>query len=477
MSVGIQLSESLTAVHGRESPRVRRGTPFLAFCIAFVGTLAIALLQGPKPFYYDSGEYWSMGKSFSVDSHFSLLNFSDQLRGYALPLMYHVLQVIDGELAWTSSSMVKIFNVVIFALIGGVLGPRLAQIAWPGRPWGLGRRMILSALLIVFWSGDLNFPLSDFPALALAMLALVAIARPDAPGWMLVAGLASGAATNVRAAYLLLAPILAVLVAWTWLKQHGSKPSRAHRLLCVGLLVAGFAAVSLPQSLSAHRFYGTWSFVPGASLNLASKFLTPGVPFQLYDTYVGPALHPQMNYGDESGARLLTEEKIEEIESWGQYLELIGRHPLTMGAVLARHVINGLDARYSTTYVEQLEGWPNRAMRVAGFLLVFLALVRALWPAARRALRPARWRYVAAMPLCCLTSVPTQIETRYLLPTYLAIYMLVLTPGWPDPLGPRGSGIARYRTLAALTVGGIAFAGIVLYVVSEATRQMSHYAI
>ncbi len=32
----------------------------VAFSIAFAVTLAVALIEGPKPFYGDSGSYWSL---------------------------------------------------------------------------------------------------------------------------------------------------------------------------------------------------------------------------------------------------------------------------------------------------------------------------------------------------------------------------------------------------------------------------------
>src|SRR5205823_4473777 len=77
----------------------------------------------------------------------------------------------------TPSHGVKLFNALMFALIGAVLAPRLAEITWPRFQWGIGRRLSLTALLLLFWNGYLDFPLSDFPALAMALLALIAVDR------------------------------------------------------------------------------------------------------------------------------------------------------------------------------------------------------------------------------------------------------------------------------------------------------------
>jgi hypothetical protein len=459
------------AVRVSASPRGRLGTAIAAFGVAFVGTLFVALAQGPKIFYFDSGHYWLLGETFVHNGHFSLLNFESPIRGYILPLICHELRAIANSLLWRPSSLVKLFNALIFALIGAVLAPRLAEIAWPEQRWGLARRMALATLLVVFWGGFLNFPLSDLPGLAMALLALIAIARPDSPGWMLTAGVAAALALDIRAAYLLFGGILILLVAWAWFDQRGRKhASTARRALCAGLLIAGFAAVSLPQSLSAHRYYKTWSFVPGATLDLSSLYLTPGLGLQRVGAYVGPGLPPSMEYIDPTGVRLLHEQKNGKITSTGQYVGLIASHPIAMGALLGRHVINGLDARYSTPYVEHIE--PRLGLRLAGFLLIFLALVRVLWPTARRSLGPAKWRYPVALLLCCPTSVPAPMEPRYMLPANLVGYILVLTPGWPNPIGPGEAGLRRFRTLAILVVSYLVFMALVWHVVSATTKHL-----
>jgi hypothetical protein len=453
--------------------RWRSATALAAFGIVFVATLIIALGQGIKPFYYDSGQYWLLGESFVQNGHFSLLNFEGPTRGYVLPLVDHGLQGISTALQWRPSSLVKLFNVIVFTFLGAVLAPRFAAIAWPKLHWGIARRVALSVLLLVFWSGYLNFPLSDFPALAMALVAFAAVTRPESPGWMAVVGIAAGLTIDIRAAYSTLLPILIVLVVWGWWERRGGPhASTMRRALCVLLLAIGFAAVSLPQSLAEHRHFGTWSFVPGSKLNLAEEYLTRGLSYQRYDTYVGPEKAATMNFYDESGLRLLRDQPSGEVENYSQYMSLVVNHPVTIAGVLARHVINGLDARYSTPYVEHVDTGPRVAQRVVGFLLIFLALARVLWPAARRSLGSARWRYPAALIVCCLTSLLTAVEVRVLLPMYLLSYLLVLAPGWPNPLGPAGSGPRRWRTPVILAISGLLFTVVVWHVTSSASDHL-----
>ncbi len=448
----------------------------LAFGVAFAGTLAVAMLQGEKPFYGDSGGYWSLGTMFTVHGHFSLLNFNSPLRGYLLPLVSHGLQVLAAKFAWTSSSVVRLFNALVFALIGTVLGPALIKTVWPTQPsWRLGRRLALTALLVVYWGGFLNFPLSDFPGLALALLTLVAVARTDSPVWMLVAGAALGMALDVRAAYVPLAPVVVGLVVWTWFDQRGTRhASTSHRALCAGSLLIAFAAVSLPQSLSAHRYHGTWSFVPDASiLEPAGTYYTTGMSVQGYDTYILPGGQGvAVNYVYPAGQQLLREQKEGRIASTNQYIELFASHPLVMGGLIFRHIVNGLDPLYNTPYVENLHNEAHVWERISGFLLLFLALLRVLWPAARRLLGPGRLRYLVALSLCCVTTLPSSMERRYMLPVYLLVYALALTPRWPSPVGQVGTGLRRLQAPAVLAASFLAFAFVVWYITSDALSHL-----
>lgn len=445
----------------------------VAFAIAFTVTLVVALLQGPKPFYGDSGSYWSLASSFTRNGHFSLLNFHSPLRGYAMALITYVLQWLARGLRWSSSSVVKLFNATLFVLIGAVLAPRIAELTWPSQRWGMWRRVALAMLMVVFWSGDLNYPLSDFPGLALALLALVAIAHPERPGWMLLAGVAAGLAVDIRPAYLLLMPTLIAIAAWTWFRRRERRPSLVRSSLCTGLLLLGFAAVSLPQSLAAHRHHQSWSFLPGGP-NLSDEQLTAGTRYQRYDTFAKPDGQAfAMVYPDAAGARLLRAQPGDTITGPLQYGEMVASHPLVMAEIVVRHVVNGLDMRYSTVYVERLSSGGHLWLRLAGFLLVFLALVRLLWRSARASLGPTRWRYPVALSVCCLTSAFGAVETRYLLPVWLLAYVLALAPGWPSPIATGGEGLQRLRTPGFLAGAYLVFIAVVWHLLSGVSAHVA----
>ncbi len=441
--------------------RVARRPALTAFAAIFLACLVVGLIQGSKLFYGDSGGYWHLAETFGGHGSFDFLHFEyTGLRGYSWPLTLYGVQKIGDLTGLQPWVQVVLANSALFALLTGVLAPALARAAWPRRAWGPLPRLGLGAIFLIFWSGYLNFPLSDFPALVAAVLAVVAISHARSPLWLGLAGLAAAYAVNARPAYLLLIPLLIAVLAWTWWRDDAGRPPTASRgALCVAAFVLGLAVVTVPQSIiSSHSGRGA-APLPGGS-GLAGLQYTEGLRLQRYGTHVGE--HPFMDYFDPHTASIRAELPLETVSGTSKYLEIALDHPITIAGVFLRHLVNGLDQRYTTPYVEEVEPSGRDLLRLAGFLIVFLALFRVLWPRGRRSFGgDARWRYPLALALCCLTSLPSAIEARFMLPIYLLSAMFVLTPGWPSPLESEASGVRRLRTVA---VGGIALAAYLLLV-------------
>jgi hypothetical protein len=451
--------------------RWRWGPATGAFALAFLVFLATALLQGQKPFYYDSGAYWALSESFVRAGHFSFLNFENtDLRGYGLPFVYFLIRNAGEAVGLKDAVTVMIFNSALVAAIATVLTPRLAEIAVPRFSWGVGRRLLLAAILLLFWRGFLNYPLSDFVALGLALLALCTVGSSVSTPAFVLAGGAAALALDVRPAYFLLVPIVFVLYLWRWYASGERRDPRW--LLRFAGLVAAVVLVSLPQSLSQHENFGSWTPLPGGS-GLVGLQYSDGLQLQRYDTYVGgPESEAQMNYLDEDGRRVLEQVDGGQVKSTGQYARLVVENPVTMAGVFLRHLVNGLDQRYRTPYVEHLEGDSNKVYRLAGFLIVFLALVRLAWPRSRRRLAPVGWRYLVALLLCSASSVASAVETRFMLPVFLLATVLVILPGWTSPVDRTESGARRYLALAAILGAAVVFFGVVAIIVSATSNSL-----
>jgi hypothetical protein len=140
------------------------------------------------------------------------------------------------------------------------------------------------------------------------------------------------------------------------------------------------------------------------------------------------------------------------VESYGDYAAIVLLNPLHAAAGYALHVFNGLDVRYPTPYVHNLEEiWLPLTLLQA--TLLFLAALRLALKDARRALGHTRWVGVIGLVVPCLTAIPSAMEPRFLLPLHVLVYMLVcFAPGWSDVLVSRN----HVRT-AAIASSYVAF--------------------
>jgi hypothetical protein len=395
------------------------------FTLVF-GVYAIYLsIWGDPHFYYDAADYWRLGGTFGTSGHFSLLDFDSTLRGYSLPLFNRFLALIASHVSAGSVTIVQIAGSLEIALLGTILVPRVVRAYWPAAHLGPTRVLIFNVIVFLFWRDHLGFPLSDFPAITLAMLALLALSRRSLLGY-LVAGGVLGLAWNVRQAYL--ATLVVVLVIVVCREGIRRTPLRAGA--AVAILLAGVAILSLPQTLINHRHVHTWSPVVQGGAGIVSSDLTLGMETQRYETYVGTSFPgPHVHYLDPSTNAIRKEEKITVVRGYSQYAHIFERHPTEMLAAWARRTFNGLDVRYATPYVHDL-GSAWEGFSLLDYSLIFVATVRLLVPAFRRRLGRIAWPEAVAICAACVPAIPFAAESRFFLPLQLVIYSLVVfAPG------------------------------------------------
>lgn len=438
-----------------------------AVLAVFAGVLIFSLLiQGDRPFYYDAAGYWGLADTFKNSSgHFSLLNFDSDLRGYALPLVLHFMKGLNTHVGANLSpgALVKVLNSAIATAIGMILIPEFAKLAFPRQRWPLLLRVGVTVLFVLIWGGHIAYPLTDVPALASALAALVLAGR--APRWWggLGAGAFAALAVEMRPAYVLLLPIGALLVAF-----NSGGVRRA--ILPLVLLAAGFAVVALPQSLSSHKYHDTWSFVPGTAFDLGNKQLAGGTMLQRYDTIVSPRQAGALFYYYPAGNRLM-EKRGGVVRGNGDYIKLVLSHPYLYGSLYVRHVVNGFDQRYWDPYAPaRANGLDAIVQRVAGLALLFLALLRLAWPEARRRLGKIRWRWPVALAVTCATSLTAATETRFFLPIWVIAVSLVVGSSWPDPRRVPRPG----RTMAVLAGAAALWILLVVLIATDTTNNLTY---
>lgn len=394
--------------------------------------VAIALVYGTYLFsteyhqlYYDAEDYWQLGHRFVRHGRFELLGYDDAMRGYAYPLVNFLCLAVRKALNWPAVTVVKLLNAGLAGLLFGVVGPRLWQ-ASTGAPRlpSLARRLAWAVLGFVFWRDYFNFSLSDFPAVLALGAGLGLVQRPRL-GRALLAGAALALAVNIRPIYL-----ASVLPAVGLLLLGPPRPAWAARLVA---LLLGAGMVLAPQLLINRRYFGAVTplvLAQSRTLGIHHLYLQKlkwGLLHEKYESSVGRELPTgQLLFLDAAGAAVLRAEGIVEIDSPGQYLGLLARHPLTLTGIYARHLFAGLDLSHPTPYLKR---WaPARPLQLLNYTLWFWAALVALHrrPTAREAL------VLAALLLPCLAVIPLSMEVRFLLPLHLLLLALVAYGQWPE---------------------------------------------
>ena len=394
--------------------------------MCFFTVAAVYLLHfhvsGYDRFYSDSVKYWELGELFERDGHFSLFSYDSPLRGYSLPLINHGLQAASAAGGVGELRLVRLTGALLAATLGVVVIPRLARQLFPNAAISWGRVLVLNALIFLFWRDHFSFPLSDFPALLAAAVGLIALLRGTTAAYI-VAGIGFALAANLRPAYLPAA--LAALGAAALLP---SRPrTRRRRSLALALVLAGALLVSLPQMTINDHHRGTWSPLVPDSRKISMLQLTEGLGAQRYETYIeSPDRYPGVKvfYLDPVWRRVLNEESVSEITSYGQYARLVLEHPDLMAVSYALHAVNGLDVWYPTPYVRDLEDRTS-VLSFVQFTLTFLAIARLVLPEARRRVGAISWVGLAIFVSPCLSAIPGAVEPRFFLPAHVLVYMLV----------------------------------------------------
>lgn len=399
--------------------------------IALASAVVAAAVPTAGWFAYDSGGYFIMLRDVTtVREWFTAL--ADPIRGYAPLLVFNTLREFSEATGLSQWLVVGAFNVVLFGWLSAVLLPRLGELMWPEVRLGLWRRLVLGAAMLVFWGGYVSYPLSDIPALCLAIAAILLAARSDRPIGAIGAGLAAGMALNMRPAYLAL-PLALLVIAWARGRWHlpASTMRRTPRALAI---LGGLLLVCLPQSVLASWRWNSPSPLPGAPSGLTSLQLTAGFRLQLYGTYVGnEGPGPVMNYRDRAGESLVLPEFRDEsgaIPGYVGWLRVALHNPVGVSTNIGRHVVNGFDQRYATPYPTRLDTGQRRPFRVAGFAIIGFAITRLLWPRARRTLGRAAWLPGIVLATGSLSALPSAIEPRFLLPWFVLALLLAVAPGW-----------------------------------------------
>ena len=427
--------------------------------------------------YYDSSQYWELGRQYGKTGAFELLSFGSSMRGYLLPLLLAPFAIAGPHIGWEPVDLMRPLGVATAALLFGALGPALWRAAvGAGAPEvSLSRRLVFGALGFVLWRDYFNFPLSDFPALCALATALWAILSGRSVLSGVLAGLALGASANMRPVFMAALPFagLLALLPRPAATDTGSAPTRRMAWAWRGGIAAGLAMVLAPQvAINAHNagVYSPWVLARVLSnpTNLYMQQLEWGLQFQKYETNVGSdLLGAQMFFLDPNGAAVFASAHLLRFDNLAQYLALAKQQPLAVLGVWARHLFNGLDLQYPSPYIKKVYvvSWPLAWLNYTVLLGGTVVLLTKAW---RSALRLRPWLVLATLLMPCLGALPVAMECRFLLPLHLLLSAAVAFGAQPLRSWRAAAGTRR----VALVAGYILLVAAAFWVSSNCKSRL-----
>ncbi|MFO7656105.1 MAG: hypothetical protein R6W78_03495 [Bacteroidales bacterium] len=400
-----------------------------AFWILFALMFIHLVTSGNTSFYHDTSYYWSLGETFENEKGFALVNYHDALRGVCFPFILWLLNKTAIFLNLAPLLVVRLFSALYFSAFSAILIPKLAGRISPEIKVNFWKIMSFGILIFIFWKNYFNYPLSDFPSVFIFLWGIYFLFS-EKPALLVPAGILIGSAINFRQIYLIaLLPIGIYLI----LNNHAATKhnTQVKRGFSIFLLLMGLLIIHLPQTLVNRQHFGTLSPMVqtekyGFRKNLFFQQLLWGVQYEKYETNVGYDYpKAQVFFIDRMGSSIAEYEKINHFKNYGDLGRLFLKYPVELTCIYFKHLFNGLDIKDDTVYLKKV----SRRKYLFSFLnysVMFLALLT-LYLNRKDIFIDRKGLFFLLIILSIIVlSVPTAIETRFMLPLFLYLYMVVV---------------------------------------------------
>lgn len=404
--------------------------PFLTSFLIIFPIMLFINLSHPHPFvfYYDSGQYWEFSRYFVKDGAFSLLSFDNPLRGYLFPFLLFSIRKMAFWIGVADYVFYEVVMSLVYTTFLVIIIPLLVQKLITIKVNFL-QIVGFSLLTIFFWKGSFFYPLSDLFAFISMIMGVFLIVKFKGRWWQLLfAGLFWGGAALIRPIYAVTLPFL---VLWSLYFYKREDPlvrwqSTAGRLIA---LIVGLTTVLAPQfAINKINFGVSTPFVltkvDGPSLFVQQ--LNWGIKIQKYETNIGKT-YPSASvyFFDKQGENILLKSESQPV-TLRDYIILVVNYPLDFLTMYARHLFNGLDVVYNSTYVENV--YENGlVIRLLNYSLWFLIInsIGYIHKVKARNILDHKFLFLGISCLPSIMSIPTAIEVRFMLPIQIMAYALV----------------------------------------------------
>lgn len=409
----------------------------IIFLLLFSMSMCVLLLLHETDMPYDAGVYLAIGKSCGWDIRNMYTGFRGWLFPYTLFMCYKFGRLFGSDYfgIWvmTSTTYAVIFTIV-FRCIAKILGFGMLN----KRSLSLGGA-ICGIVFYIYFRGLFIYTLSDFYAFSLSLIDVILIYDILNSERKLrmkfieayILGLGMYGAYNIRTIYLfLLVSCILVLVIWQ-LCEKKWKQLAATFVPCV----LGMFSCSIPQIISNHHLYGSYSWkVPAEGLMLSQ--ISWGISWERYATYMGDLSEygsRSMYFVDHIGQSILESAQITEFTSYGQFVKLVLSYPLDFLGVYIRHFLNMLYPIYPNQYIFDVTK-DKTLLLLIFYSLLFLAVSNFI---SSFELKSSKWVWFCLILVPCICILPGAVEIRFFVALHFLIYMYAV-------LGS-GNFIVRFR--------------------------------
>jgi len=399
--------------------------PFFVILILFLVHL---LCSGKTDFYYDSGQYWELAKTFNHNSNFSLYNYTDNLRGVWFPLLLLIPQSISTLFKIDPLIVWRIFSALYIALFCAYLIPLLIKRIFPEIILSTWKIISFGLLIFFFWRDFFIYPLSDFPAIIFLLWSYYLL-LPRKKYLFFVSGIALGIAISIRPIYSI--AFLPLILFLFFQEENNSFIKKAlYSSLNIAILILGFLFISTPQIIvNAHsnNSYSPMVQTQKSSYgkNLYLLQLIWGLTYEKYETNVGNN-YPTASvfFTNKMGEHIAIKESSNNINSFTDYLKVCFKYPIELTCIYSKHLFNGLDIKNYQAYVKFIT-YKNYFFSLSNYTIwfLFLLIIYLLRKTIINTTQKLFFFILMAMPIIFI--IPTAIETRFFIPLFIVFYSIV----------------------------------------------------
>lgn len=407
----------------------------IAFFLSVILIFTIGLIYKPNvsKYIYDSADYYNFSRSFEFSGKFSFDNFVGGVRGYFFPFIIYIYTTVGSILGLENGVGILLGMSLFTSFIITVILPSF-YIKNNSSIYIL-RRLLPVGLLILFWRDLIYYPLTDLYSFGLLLLSGWLLLKVKNTNkimsiiYCLLSGFVLYATYNTRTIYLFVAPIV-LLIYIVFNYKHGlAVIAKSFACIFIGALICAYPQIN--TNFNTRGMYSpvvmTDKFSGGSLFN---NQLFAGMLMERYETYIGSTAEYQvqgpLNFYDKAGVQIVAEEKITEISSLSQYIQLALKYPLDFMGIIARHFFNIFHLPYNHVYIQSLHNH-KYFYTLVNYTILFIVGLRGFLAYRSKSKKllgclDESNLYLLSTLISCIMILPGAIEMRFFAPMYCLIY-------------------------------------------------------